>query len=93
MSERYNVFYDFCDECGNEEHDIKFVFEGTWSDLQDHIKLMKKAGCYNIDAVAEPDEEYDEDDGIEFYDEYEDDPEVQYGWYQQDMIDLRYIER
>lgn len=62
MSERYNVFYDFCDECGNEEHDIKFVFEGTWSDLQDHIELLKKAGCYNIDAVAEPDEEYDDED-------------------------------
>lgn len=45
----------------NEEH-----FRGSWSDLQDYLKQMRKQGCYNIDANEIGDEYYDEDN-------YEDD--------------------
>jgi predicted enzyme involved in methoxymalonyl-ACP biosynthesis len=49
---KYEIFYDYCSEDGYEERNISETFEGTWSELQDCIKQMKKQGCYNIEANA-----------------------------------------
>lgn len=49
---RYELFYDYCNEDGYEERNINETFEGSWGELQDHIKQMKKQGCYNITATA-----------------------------------------
>ena len=46
----YRIVYDYTDEEGYESRDIKEEFEGTWSELQDYIKQMRRNGCYHIDA-------------------------------------------
>lgn len=46
----YEITYDYTSEEGYEETDNVEQFEGTWSDLQDYIKQMRRNGCYNIDA-------------------------------------------
>ena len=45
------VMYDYCGEDGNEERNIREEFEGSWTELQEHIKQMRKNGCYNITAA------------------------------------------
>ena len=47
----YSIIYDFDDEwagTGTTEEE----FEGTWLELQDYIKQLKKNGCYHIDATC-----------------------------------------
>ena len=46
----YRIVYDYTDEEGYESRDIEEEFEGTWSELQDYIKQMRRNGCYHIDA-------------------------------------------
>lgn len=41
--------------------------------------LTENCDCERIAAEEEE----------QFFEDYENDPEVQYGWYQQDLIDLR----
>lgn len=48
---RYEVIYDECDDWG-EYCGIAVLFDGTWAGLQDYIKQLKAAGCYNISASA-----------------------------------------
>lgn len=47
----YEIVYDYCGEF-TEEKNLTETFEGSWTELQDYIKKMKKNGCYNIDATA-----------------------------------------
>lgn len=46
----YEILYDYDDESGEIYRNNSETFEGTWSDLQDYIKQMRRNGCYNIDA-------------------------------------------
>lgn len=48
--EKYEIIYDWCGE-ESEERNLKETFTGNWFELQDHIKQMRKNGCYNIDAT------------------------------------------
>lgn len=56
--QKYEIIYDYdnsaLDYDGGyfEEKNIREEFTGSWDELQDYIKSMKKNGCYNIDAVA-----------------------------------------
>ena len=61
---KYEIRYDYCDEDGNETKDIVDEFDGTWIDLQDQIKLMKKGGCSNIEATNTSVEEYADTEGV-----------------------------
>ena len=45
----YEITYDYDSEYDTERN-ITDRFEGTWSELQEEIKRMKRNGCYNIDA-------------------------------------------
>ncbi len=47
----YKIIYDRCDPYGNEERNISEWFNGNWFELQDHIRVMKTNGCYNIDFI------------------------------------------
>ena len=60
-SSKYEIIYDYCDEIGNCENDCIEDFEGTWWELQDYLKQMRKNGCYHIDVNEIVTE--DEDDG------------------------------
>lgn len=42
----YEIIYDY-----EDEKNIRETFEGTWTELQDHIEQMRENGCYNIDAT------------------------------------------
>lgn len=44
----YEIIYDYTDDCGNENRNLTETFTGSWTELQDHIKLMRKNDCYNI---------------------------------------------
>lgn len=46
----YEIIYDYTSEEGYEENNNVEQFEGTWTDLQDYIKQMRRNGCYNISA-------------------------------------------
>lgn len=46
----YEIIYDYTSEEGYEENNNVEQFEGTWTDLQDYLKQMRRNGCYNIDA-------------------------------------------
>lgn len=48
----YELVYDYCGEDGNSEYNIYEIFEGSWLELQDYIKQMKRNGCVNISAAA-----------------------------------------
>ena len=52
----YEIIYDYSDDdyeaCNCTDH-----FEGTWSELQEVIKRMRKNGCYHIDANCISEEE------------------------------------
>lgn len=47
---QYEIVYDYCNDY-SDEHNIREIFEGTWSELQDYIKEMKSNGCYSIEAT------------------------------------------
>ena len=47
----YELVYDYCSPEGDTEENIVEVFNGTWSELQDTIKSMRKLGYYNISAT------------------------------------------
>ena len=49
---KYEITYDYCDECGNEDKGITEDFCGEWTELQEHIKQMRKMGCYSISVTA-----------------------------------------
>ena len=50
--ERYELVYDFCDEYGNEDTNITETMDVSgWGELQECIKMMRKNGCYNINAT------------------------------------------
>ena len=52
----YEIIYDF-----EDEKDLRDHFEGTWTELQNHIQAMKEAGCYHIDATdILPEEDFPE---------------------------------
>lgn len=48
----YAIFYDYTDDGGYEGRNNVEYFYGTWLELQDAIKSMRKQGCYNITASA-----------------------------------------
>ena len=48
----YEIIYDYLDDAGNENRNIVETFEGDWTELQTHLKKMRKNGCYNITATA-----------------------------------------
>ena len=49
---KYEVIYDYTDECGYEYLNNVETFPGAWDELQAYIKVMKRQGCYNITATA-----------------------------------------
>lgn len=46
MKERYEIMYDYKGKTG-----VRDEFNGSYADLQEHIKQMRKAGCTNIEAL------------------------------------------
>lgn len=58
----YEIIYDYTSEEGYEETNNVEEFEGTWSELQDYIKQMRRNGCYNIDANEVYEESYTKND-------------------------------
>ena len=61
-------------------------------DIYEFVENCKAKGMNTTEASREYEKAWAED-GEVFLDSYYNDPEVQYGWYQQDMIDLRRRER
>lgn len=49
MIDRYEIVYDFCNDY-TEERGIVEYFDGSWTELQEYLKQMKRNGCYNIDC-------------------------------------------
>ena len=64
----------------------------NYSEFREFLDRMEENGWELEDALNEW-AESTEERRRQFIEDYESDPEVQYGWYQQDMIDLRYRER
>ena len=58
--ETYEIIYDYCGEDGNCDYNIREEFTGTWEELQQYIKQMKRNGCYNISATDITPEGYEE---------------------------------
>lgn len=68
----YEIYYDYChteeydgEWYTSEERNCVETFYGDWSQLQDHLKIMREHGDYsNIYAtcVSEDDDEYDYDE-------------------------------
>ena len=48
----YSIIYDYTDDGGYESRNNVEYFNGTWLELQDCIKRMRRQGCYNITANA-----------------------------------------
>lgn len=50
----YNIYYDYCDDYGNEERNcINTVEVSSWGELQDIIRAMRQSDHYfNIDAAS-----------------------------------------
>lgn len=46
----YEITYDYSNEYDTERN-ITETFEGTWTELQEYIKQMKRNGCFNIYAA------------------------------------------
>ena len=46
---KYEIIFDF-DDGWTTEFALSEIFEGTWTELQEYLKQMKKWGCYNISA-------------------------------------------
>lgn len=49
---KYQLVYD-CDDAIN----CMDEFDGSWNELQDEIKAMRRQGCYNIQAACIGEEE------------------------------------
>jgi len=47
----YEIVYDYDDGWSESRNNVE-TFEGSWLDLQDHIKYMRRNGCYNITAES-----------------------------------------
>lgn len=47
----YEIIYDYADDY-DEARNIRETFEGSWTELQAHLKRMRANGCYNITATA-----------------------------------------
>lgn len=63
-----------------------------YDEFRDFLDSMEEDG-YTLDEALDEWERIRAERHQRFIEDYESDPEVQYGWYQQDMIDLRYRER
>lgn len=48
---KYEIVYDY-----EDERNIREDYCGSWSELQDYIKQMRKNGCYHIDATCVDDD-------------------------------------
>lgn len=60
----YEIIYDYTSEEGYEENNNVEQFEGTWTDLQDYLKQMRRNGCYNISANEISDYDLDIDESF-----------------------------
>lgn len=47
----YEIIYDYDDGWSESRNNVE-IFEGSWDELQDHIKKMRRNGCYNISATC-----------------------------------------
>lgn len=63
-----------------------------YDEFRDFLDSMEEDG-YTLDEALDEWERFRAERHERFIEDYENDPEVLYGWYQQDMIDLRYRER
>lgn len=52
----YEIIYDYDSEYDSERNCTE-MFEGTWTELHEEIKNMRRNECYNITASALYDEE------------------------------------
>lgn len=52
----YDIIYDYSDDY-SDERNIRETFCGSWTELQDYIKNMRRNGCYNIYAACVDDSE------------------------------------
>ncbi len=52
VPQQFEIYYDNVNEDGDARFNLMDRFDGSWYDLQDHIRSMKKKGCYNIHAVS-----------------------------------------
>lgn len=48
----YVIVYDEHDDWAGECCNLETSFDGTWQELQQYIKDMRKDGCYNISATS-----------------------------------------
>ena len=53
---KYEIIYDYCDDY-TDERNIVEKFVGSWNELQETIRQMRKNGCFNISAGAISDED------------------------------------
>lgn len=92
------VIHNTADHCfdvwvGNDDIGTKVYYYGlldteeTFDSVEEFIEQDESDMIDSFDTTNRAQER-----GFSIED-YENDPEVQYGWYQQDMIDLRHIER
>lgn len=51
----YEITYDYSGEY-SDEYNIRETFVGSWTELQDYIKNMRRNGCYNIYAACVSDD-------------------------------------
>lgn len=49
----FKIVYDYCDPDidGVDEVNQEYHFVGSWDELQKYIQVMRRIGCYNIEAV------------------------------------------
>lgn len=52
---KYEITYDWSGDYSDEKN-LTEIFEGTYDELKEELKSMKKSGCFNI-SVAEIDGE------------------------------------
>ena len=48
----YEIIFDYTDDYGYESRNNVEMFTGSWTELQDHIKKMRRNDCYNITATS-----------------------------------------
>ena len=49
---KYEITYDYFDECENCERHIVEDFDGKWSEMVAYLRQLRKNGCYNIVSTA-----------------------------------------
>lgn len=47
----YEIVYDYDDGWAESRNNVE-TFEGSWHELQEHLKWMRKKGYYNITAES-----------------------------------------